>query len=1273
MPATSEWEPVETQSEWEPVATQNEWEAVPDSATATTTAPAQSPTVQPLSENVVLPSPVEALRQDPRAYQKPPGIIETAFGAVGEAAAAALNIPQAMVRSATGETPKQFTISTDAAGKEQLKQEDVPLHFQAGKPAIQFPRTEMQPEGNAIGRLVEGLLTPENIALFPFAASKAVQAAFLSKMAPAAVDAASRLVDPNTPPDKRREASTELLINGLMSFGIAKHMATPELKALAPATAQAVEETPQPKGDSNASSQPSATGIPQQEVRPRLGQEAPLRQQGETTTTQTEAAIKESQAVIQPANETAGNVTSPKPKAYEPGLEQSLEPPGGTAPDTGVSPPGGGLSTKTPDELARHESARMETEANFRKELDGGEAPLGINRPDIEDPSLKTLTDTEFDAEFKSAREAVNAAEESLDEFSNPSPDHRQSIAKAQDRWSAASLERLRRNNLDVHTEDIFRQMNDLASLGSDSAYAKFKVLANILQERGGVKQADATGAYSQLPDRLLSNPDFKEALGGNLQKTKEWLERIQKEQATPVPTRFGQGGPGSAAAGEPGSYDPAVELSDALKTVREPDPLKRAETIEKVADTWEAGKSAAQRAWGQVVAAKESIKSNLLEQAEVTPLKRLISALDFQIQKSSAMSRDLGKSLETSHPNRTRRNGIAILVDAGLDPARVRDAIAQLPDKTPRRIRKAFEAAADLNAAERDTAERIKHYFEQRLQDAQQAGVLDRFLEDYYTHVWKRPERMPEELKNAMSNGRVVSYFESSRKRVLEDFISGVKGGLEPVLDPAAVLPKYNFNLDRAIASRAFVKKLSETTEADGRPTVAPKGTGKIVGGDGNPATIIKPNSKSGEASDYEEVNNPALRKWKWATNAPDGTPVLVEGDLVVHPDAAQRIMNIMERQRLTPGKTMRALIRAGAEVKGAKLGVLSPFHQIHVGSHALWHLVNPFSLKPEIDWTHPATRFAVEKGGLKLAADFHDKTAFTEGVGPGLIVQKIVPYARAYSEYLFESFIPRLKLKTFEAVYQRDLNRFEGKLTPEQIAARSGDSVNSAYGELNRLWLGKDGRDPRLQRAMQVTLLAPDFLEARARFIAKAFTKHGVEERMALFVMGAGLYVTARVLNQLIDGDPHTEPGMMFSVRKDGVNYSVRSVLGDTEHALTDWRSFVSHRINPLTTRTGVEIITGRDLKTGEKRTTLQEFQDLLSQIRPAQIDSMFANDREWYDGLVQSVGLTKRHQPTPAEIAKKKASEEKENTNPSKVEIIYKKDFRGTPKKGIQPTPK
>src|SRR5207247_2649398 len=128
---------------------------------------------------------------------------------------------------------------------------------------------------------------------------------------------------------------------------------------------------------------------------------------------------------------------------------------------------------------------------------------------------------------------------------------------------------------------------------------------------------------------------------------------------------------------------------------------------------------------------------------------------------------------------------------------------------------------------------------------------------------------------------------------------------------------------------------------------------------------------------------------------------------------------------------------------------------------------------------------------------------------------VPLIGPLSRAYSEWLFTDYIPRLKLATFENALERNRKAYAGKLAEDEIAARAGDAVNNAYGELNRLFLGKVGRDPRFQRLLQGALLAPDFGEARLRFVGKAFTRYGHEERLALATMFTTLYVGARLAN--------------------------------------------------------------------------------------------------------------------------------------------------------------
>lgn len=169
----------------------------------------------------------EPLSQAQETIASVPEFPHRLMTAADYAAAAAMNIPAAMYREATGVTPQVARIRRNDVGQEELISEDAPLPFQAGKPLIEFEKTVLQPEGNPIERLVEGFTTPGMLASFPFAAAKPVQLAFLSQTVPGAVNAAMELVGPETPPERRKEAATEALLNGVMSYGIARHLLKP--------------------------------------------------------------------------------------------------------------------------------------------------------------------------------------------------------------------------------------------------------------------------------------------------------------------------------------------------------------------------------------------------------------------------------------------------------------------------------------------------------------------------------------------------------------------------------------------------------------------------------------------------------------------------------------------------------------------------------------------------------------------------------------------------------------------------------------------------------------------------------------------------------------------------------------------------------------------------------------------------------------------------------------------------------------------------------------
>ncbi len=613
--------------------------------------------------------------------------------------------------------------------------------------------------------------------------------------------------------------------------------------------------------------------------------------------------------------------------------------------------------------------------------------------------------------------------------------------------------------------------------------------------------------------------------------------------------------------------------------------------------------------------------------------------------------------------PDVTDRSAAAVLIDSERiaddpsNPAAVRqviaDSLALMPKDTPAAVRRAYERALDPSLDVRQFAESLKQYFGIREQDAINSDLFDDGLRSYFTHIWKNEANMPAALKTAMVSDRVSTYFQFAKQRKLGTFIEGIMEGKTPVLDPADVVPFYNYGMDRAIASRSLVKAFSNLDAKDGRPLVAPSGIGTRIEG-ADPAVIIRPRAKSAETRDYRTVDHPAMRKWKWATQTEEGAPVMLQGDLLVHPEAYERLARMMDKGRLTPSDTMRLALAVSREVKGFKLGAVpSLFHQIHVGSHALFHWTKPFGFKGDgftpdgtINWDAPFTQFAVEQGHLKIGPSPGELNDFIEGAGAGGVITRNLPWARAYSQWLFGDYIPRLKLATFQNVFERSkfardtgiagVKPFKG-LTDEDLATRAGDAVNNAYGELNHLFLGEHGRSPRLQRALQASFLAPDFGEARLRFVEKAFTRYGHEERLAFATMAATLYVGARIANSLSHGDPEWDMKNAFRVKSGEHWWSMRSVAGDIIHAIDKPQQFIYVRLNPTTSRTLWDMLSQRDVNTGQKLTPGDTLRRLMQQPIPMPLGSLSRDDQKFWEGLVQSMGVSAQRDTPEQDIRK------------------------------------
>jgi len=280
-----------------------------------------------------------------------------------------------------------------------------------------------------------------------------------------------------------------------------------------------------------------------------------------------------------------------------------------------------------------------------------------------------------------------------------------------------------------------------------------------------------------------------------------------------------------------------------------------------------------------------------------------------------------------------------------------------------------------------------------------------------------------------------------------------------------------------------------------------------------------------------------------------------------------------------------------------------------------------------------------------------------------------------KTYHSYLFQDFIPRLKMSMALHAFERNKSRFaneisSGRMTLDEVAHRTASEANAAFGGLNYTMLE---RSKTAQDISRLILLAPDFLEARTKFVAQAF-KRGAgdmktaaywkkggpltsnEQRQALLLGALTMYTVARVANQIINGQPHFEPENAFSVVYKGKAYGLRTVQGDVLHLIENPIQFWMSRLNPVFGRTLLEAGTGRDYF-GRKRSAVEQLWDAASTVMPVSV--RFGRERSIYESLANGFGITARRY-NDADQAFKLAQKWKDKHGiQSKGEFVYDSD--------------
>ena len=616
-----------------------------------------------------------------------------------------------------------------------------------------------------------------------------------------------------------------------------------------------------------------------------------------------------------------------------------------------------------------------------------------------------------------------------------------------------------------------------------------------------------------------------------------------------------------------------------------------------------------------------KGLTGEMVRAPQFTPLKRAINHFQAEEKYSSDyIQHHMVEPIEAAVPSEATREAMNAWIEANGNEHQLREwRDGSLANPKTTRFAPRYERALQLTPTQVAIAKQIQAHYRAKLAQGQREGFLGEGVENYVNHMWKMDTGGE---KFAQQNSpKLAQVFNGMMRRSFPTSYDGEQEGMIPrTYDIAKVVAAYTDGFNRVSRSRRLLKNLTKATAEDGRPLAYPSGKfDKVEGpidieGNQEDTIFINPNAKPKNLSDYKDFDHPAAHKWKWA-GEDEGRPVMLRGNLVLHPDAYNHINNMFGESAIRkwynsdgtfagaiPKKLVKYLDKGNSMAKATALGVLSPFHQVQEGTHAIGHRISPFHDIPEIDVSmHPeqfdAVAHGLMLGGGKNAADF------MEGVGSGannpLYHTPIFgEMARVYSDYLFHQYIPGLKFKTYQAMVKRNASLYGSQLSKDDIKYLSALQANNAYGHLNYADMG---RNPTLQHLLRMGLLAPDFLEARMRFAGEAAQgaipgkkgNTGREQAVALAFLAALMWGASRILNSVLDDDAHWTDHP-FSVVHGNREYTMRSVPEDLYRLFKDSRAFIFNRLSPIIGKGVVEWLTGKNYR-GEKVTGTDILRDI------------------------------------------------------------------------------
>ena len=725
--------------------------------------------------------------------------------------------------------------------------------------------------------------------------------------------------------------------------------------------------------------------------------------------------------------------------------------------------------------------------------------------------------------------------------------------------------------------------------------------------------------------------------------------------EETPVKPRIVPGARSSATGNETGRTS-IQDLTDSIRR-QVPDSKSMGDRLKAGADIGASAvggvKDALSEAWGKLKGATAAIveayknprSSILLPRTgyDVSDYERGVGHWSRADNVSASNLYEFRKANEKAVPDKTDRKAISVYVQAGGDQSTLDKWAKDITsDPSTSKYADVFERATKLKNEYQTIARNTQNHNDSTLQEMQQAGILREGIENYMMQVWKDNPKMLAKVRAETNWASLQTKPSFTKERTIPTYYDGIKLGYTPAdMDYAFLTSAHERALREAMAARAFIAELKGGKASDGRPLVATSwASAKEIDpeeAEKSAAYMIKPNLNPGDdVADYRTVDHPALRGWRWAGEA-DGKPIFVQGDMLVHPEIARHLKNDLGKSAIRSyhvelaGHDIavgEAVLNTFNALKSTIL-VGSRFHETTLEFHSLEHRTIPWGLDG-LDFNDPQQMRLLD-GGL-MVANYDGMDAFSEGLsGKGL--QKLPGIGhliQAYNDHLFKEKLPSMKMATGLNALKRNDARYEKIYSPEKIAQITAKQMNAAYGGLNYRMMG---RNQTVQDALRIIAMAPDFLEARAKFVAQSYRPQGREQLFAKLLGTLMLFTAAEITARLSHGEHKlSDP---YRVHKNGKAYGMRSVQGDEFDAITQPGKFLMNRASPAV---GAAIKFGEGKNYfGKKQSAWQTAQDLARHnvpipVQPWTVKNKDSNvEKAWETGLrIAGLQVTKEQKP-------------------------------------------